>query len=277
MSETIYPVIGNQVNLPVYLSGIGVAEPEYYIVREQGLISHQFLFTKNGRGIFKAGGNSYVQSSGSLFYLAPGIPHEYYPLERDWTTCWVVFRGRRLAELMEELGFKDWMVKDGINTEQFGQLFYRILAAARDSVADWEKCSVLLYEYILEVRKLLMPRWGISSKAGRIVEKAVQYIRENYREDITLEQLASASDVSLQHFCRVFKAQMGMRPMEYLAKWRISEAKKLLCSTNRSISEIGKCLGYSNLTYFGMVFKKYEGISPGQYRKAQGVKLLQEM
>lgn len=58
-----------------------------------------------------------------------------------------------------------------------------------------------------------------------------------------------------------------MRPLEYLAKKRISEAKAMLCNTDKSISLIGEETGYKDITYFGMVFKKYEGVSPSQYRK----------
>lgn len=52
--------------------------------------------------------------------------------------------------------------------------------------------------------------------------RAVVYINENYADDITLEELAGMSGVTKQHFCRVFKEQMRMRPMEYLARRRMA-------------------------------------------------------
>lgn len=55
--------------------------------------------------------------------------------------------------------------------------------------------------------------------------------------------------------------------MEYLTQKRILEAKVLLCQTNKSIAEISRQTGYEDPAYFGTVFKKHEGISPGQYRK----------
>ena len=48
--EWIYPILGKQKCLPFYLSGIGIAEPEYHVKREDGLVSHQFLYTRSGRG-----------------------------------------------------------------------------------------------------------------------------------------------------------------------------------------------------------------------------------
>ena len=63
------------------------------------------------------------------------------------------------------------------------------------------------------------------------------------------------------------KIETGMRPMEYLARKRLSVAKVLLFSTDNSITSIGKEVGYEDPTYFGIVFKKLEGISPSEYRK----------
>ena len=92
--EWIYPILGKQKCLPFYLSGIGIAEPEYHVIREEGLVSHQLHYTQSGRGNLVVGGATYPLEPGSMFYMAPGIPHEYYPLvEDEWTTCWLVFRG----------------------------------------------------------------------------------------------------------------------------------------------------------------------------------------
>ena len=48
--EWIYPILGKQKCLPFYLSGIGIAEPEYHVIREEGLVSHQLHYTQSGRG-----------------------------------------------------------------------------------------------------------------------------------------------------------------------------------------------------------------------------------
>lgn len=67
MAKVIYPVIGKQTALPIYLAGIGISEYEYHINRENGLISHQILYTSNGSGILHIGGETYRLSKGSLF------------------------------------------------------------------------------------------------------------------------------------------------------------------------------------------------------------------
>lgn len=269
MTEVFYPVLGKQKCYPFYLTGIGQTDPEYHIVRDPGLVSHQILFTLRGKGRLLVEGKSYILKKDSLFYVAPGIPHEYYPVvENDWVTCWMVFRGENLGEIMPRLGFDRFLQKDEVVTEEIQKIFQRMFSSAKDPLYGDEKCSVLIYEYIMAVRQALQPREKYGDRStGSILDSALVYINENYAEDITLDELAGICGVSKQHFCRVFKAKMGMRPLEYLARKRISEARGLLLNTNMSVAEIGRKVGYDSLTYFGMVYKKYEGISPTDYRK----------
>lgn len=269
---SIYPVIGKQTELPFYISGIGISEPEYHIRRENGLSSHQFLFVKNGTGIFECNGESFEIKKGDLLYMAKGIPHEYYPTDESFTTCWTVFRGEYLSELMVVLGFKDYGIAKNVVGETVTSLFNMLLSAAEEPVCDAEKCSKILYEYMLEMKKIFCDKVQPDNYSEKITQNAALYISDNFSRDITLEELASLSGISMQHFCRLFKAEFGLRPMEYIALKRISYAKALLEATDKSISEIGRISGYPDPTYFGMVFKKYEGVTPTAYRYMHGLR-----
>lgn len=253
-----------------------MTDPEFHIVREPGLISHQILFTLRGAGKLLVDGRSYLLEKDSLFYIAPGIPHEYYPaVEDNWVTCWAVFRGESLGEMMPRLGFDRFVQRDEVVTEEIQRIFQRMQSTVKDPVYGDEKCSVLVYEYIMAVRRALQSQEKYGDRGmGSILDNALVYINENYGKDITLEELAGICGVTKQHFCRVFKAKMGMRPMEYLARKRVSEARALLLSTKMPVAEIGRRVGYDSLTYFGMVFKKYEGISPTDCRKRTGSSLM---
>lgn len=260
----IYPVIGKEKELPFYLSGIGVSDPEYHVVRENGLISHQFLLTKSGKGLLKTGGRDYLLKEGSLFYMPPGVPHEYYPVDGCWASAWVVFRGERSDALMKSMGFVEPVIKEYVNSALLWEIFFKIHHGAKDPVHGKELCSLGIYEYILEARKLFFEESAVVNSA--IVEKAIAYVEENYAKDVSLEELALLSGVSLQHFCRVFKKQMEMRPMEYVAKRRIAQAKRLFDTTKLSVTEVGKAVGYEDISYFGYVFRKLEGVSPRDYK-----------
>ena len=100
MFHANYPVIGIQECYPVYLTGIGISDPEFHTHREEGLISHQILFTMSGKGKIIVGDKEYTAGKGSIFYIASGESHTYYPIDGDWTTYWVVFRGDSLDAMM---------------------------------------------------------------------------------------------------------------------------------------------------------------------------------
>ncbi len=268
--KVIYPVISSQSTLPMYLTGIGMCDPEISCNRQNGLLSHQFLFTLGGEGVLEIDGKEIPQTENCCFYLAPNVPHKYHPIDSDWKTVWLVFRGKYLSELMTELGFGQYKCGQLEDPSSIKSLVDKIYSAARDNINGSEKCSVLLYELVIKMHGALCTDKEPHNTGKDIIRETIKYIDENYMYDITLPQLAELSGVSVQHFCRCFKTKMNMRPVEYIAQRRLSEAKKLLMDSQKSITEIAGLVGYSGVTYFGMVFKKYEGVSPTGFRKANG-------
>lgn len=269
MYKEIYPVIGREKSLPFYLTGIGVHNPEFTIEREAGLISHQFLITLAGEGRLEIDGKSFSLTPGMLLYLPPKLAHKYYTCGEEWETAWLVFRGEELEQIMPRLGFVSYEIYHGIDCEGYMAVFNRIFAAVSDHVQGSERCSGLIYELVLKVHRHMLESEYTQSFSG-IVENTVTYIDQNYQDDVTLDDLAKYSQVSRQHLCRVFKQRMHMRPMEYMAYRRIAQAKLLLIHEDITIAQVAKKVGFSGNTYFGMVFKKLEGITPAEFRRTNG-------
>ena len=213
MFQANYPVIGAQECYPVYLTGIGISDPEFHTHREEGLISHQILFSMSGKGKIIVGNKEYTAGKGSIFYVASGEPHTYYPIDGDWTTYWVVFRGDSLDALMARLGFSRHVVKTINDITEVKKLYDQIAAAAREPGGGAGHCSMLVYQYILLMHKLLIVQQ--ENHTGTVVDNAIVYMEKNYKDDISLQTLASVCGISTQHFCRVFHDKIGMRPMEY--------------------------------------------------------------
>ncbi len=270
MKGIIYPVISRQAELPFYLTGIGIRSPEAHVVRPLGLSSHQLLYSADGSGTLIAEGKQYNMKKGAMFYIAPQIPHEYYPSESGWATSWIVFKGAYASEMLAAMGLSRFAYSDSCSSESCGRIMERIFSAASDPLNSGEKESVLVYEYILNAKKLLLSSESEKSSNDNAVDTAIIYIDKNYMNDIRLESLAELSGISVQHFCRLFRKKTAMRPMEYLARKRIAEAKALLDNTDMLIDDISKAVGYNDGSYFGAVFRRTEGISPGEYRRQKG-------
>ena len=101
----------------------------------------------------------------------------------------------------------------------------------------------------------------------RRVWRAVEYIGENYNKEITVEKLASLLDLNAEYFCRIFKKATGVTSVEYINHVRIFKAEKLLTTTNESVLDISLDVGFSSVSYFNRVFKRYRGINPSAYRE----------
>ncbi len=100
-----------------------------------------------------------------------------------------------------------------------------------------------------------------------IMEKAQTYIREHFQKDLTLDEVSRAVDISPYYFSKLFKQETGENFIEYLTKVRIGNAKELLKNQEYSIKEVCVRSGYGDPNYFSRIFKKYEGVTPSEYRE----------
>lgn len=103
-----------------------------------------------------------------------------------------------------------------------------------------------------------------TNSACRIIKK---YIDENFRNPITLKELASIAKVNKYYLSHSFTADYNISPINYLISKRIEESKHLLLTTNYSISSISEFTGFSSPSYFSQCFKRNMGVQPEVYRK----------
>lgn len=98
------------------------------------------------------------------------------------------------------------------------------------------------------------------------IEKVEQYIQQNYSNKLSVKSLADVANMSISHFERVFKEEIGKTPSEYVLYVRIEKAKKLLKNDNKNITDIALECGFSSNAYFSSSFQKSVGKTPSQYK-----------
>jgi YesN/AraC family two-component response regulator len=107
---------------------------------------------------------------------------------------------------------------------------------------------------------------SLKSKTDRLSE-VYNYISENYKKEISLEEISKIASMTPQAFCRLFKQRTNRHFIEYLNEVRISNACKFLLETSLNVSEIAFHCGYKTMSNFNKFFKKNTGLSPKAYRQ----------
>ena len=271
MPLVLYPEINNEINLPVFVSGIGVSCPQMPVSKAV-ISSHQLLVTVGGIGSVSIGSEQYEIPAGCGIYINKGV---------EYSCSSVVKHGRRS-------GNEEWlvdMISFSFQTEQLekqlftaeGFSFFRFRDPAMVSAAlrrihgllmsdpkyGAYLASAELYTLLIKLNQETLDIPQLTQKASPVINSVIKYIDDNYTAEISLGDLCKAAGgISEQYLCRLFKQYTGERPIEFILHKRIGMARSYLEKTDMPISDVAKLTGFNNTSYFYRNFKKFVGISP---------------
>lgn len=146
------------------------------------------------------------------------------------------------------------------------------------SKADTERCLTCFQEMMslrgAARRQVAMPASTIpvenriSTHASReplALARALRYVEQNYRGKVSSAAAAALCDLTTFQFSRLFKETYGLTFQEYLIRFRLREAGRLLKNPNAQVSEVAYLVGFNDPSYFTKVFRRYTGISPSRF------------
>lgn len=107
-------------------------------------------------------------------------------------------------------------------------------------------------------------------KTGIKMQKAIDYIKENYSTNLNMAVVSNYISMNYSLFSFTFKQYTGTNFVNYLRNVRVGEAKKLLTETDMKVNEISKAVGYDHEKHFMKIFKNITGLTPSQYRNNFG-------
>lgn len=110
---------------------------------------------------------------------------------------------------------------------------------------------------------------NVSSSGGRVLtqlSQAASYIEDNFADDIQVDELAKVANMSLRSFQRHFQHVYKVTPTRFVHKRRLSEARKLLRTTDSAVSDVAFEVGFNDVAYFSRAFRKETGLPPKRYQ-----------
>lgn len=124
-----------------------------------------------------------------------------------------------------------------------------------------------LFYALLEYKYIIIDNNAPAKNDVESVRKVIDYISENYKNQITLEELSALSNLSETRLSRLFRSITGMSCIDYVIEFRLSKALSMLRSSDMSVIEIAYDTGFNNISYFNRTFKKHFNQTPTEYRK----------
>jgi len=143
-------------------------------------------------------------------------------------------------------------------------LFDDLKTGGRQPVPDrssdgegWQTYVMSTLQRIREMRE---------EQTSTVIDRAKQYIRQHFTEELSLEEAAESVHLNPFYFSKVFKQHVGETFIDYLTGLRIDRAKQLIEEEGLSLKEVSYQVGYKDPNYFSRVFKKVTGVAPSEYR-----------
>ncbi len=246
----------------------------------------EILFMKEGKATQQVNENIFDAAKGDIIFIAGNDVHSTYTygsrpneiLVVQFNTDFIlpVYALSPEKKLIED--FRDGMeIPAAIKADsEIGKAVLQSLMAIFHEFESGENgfeifIKARIYELIGTVarnfnnRKRSTGRTYRTDKAKEMLQKTFKLIDENYEGEITLDKAAKISNLSVSHFCRLFKKATGMTFKDYLTFYRVNRAEKLLATT-RSITEIANDCGFESMSSFIRAFKHYRNATPSAYR-----------
>lgn len=235
--------------------------------------SYLFFIVNNGRGMLKYDGISQMISAGYCVFLDSRKPYCYYPIDSVLAIEYICFSGLHMEEIYEKFlrnaspCFCSYSPR--VYREAWQQV-YEIASADFSSSDDREmEMHAALFSLMVSLNEKEGNVSGRQKSKKKILQNVKEYLDQHYWEKISLDQLSEMFYINKFYLTKLFREQYGLSVNNYLIKARIGQAKELLRFSDLSIEQIGFECGIGNANYFSKVFKRWEGMSPGSFRKKE--------
>ncbi|OGF50203.1 MAG: hypothetical protein A2231_01840 [Candidatus Firestonebacteria bacterium RIFOXYA2_FULL_40_8] len=250
-----------------------------WVVPLQKSDNYTISYIQEGKAIIKIGKKRFKAEKGCIFIYKP---HQIYGGESvknyhyQTISIQVDFADEEFHHKAIKSGWKD------INyfPPEDNWKMRKVLDVLVKEAEKKDKNPLLIKNYLMElfavineyIENKLKSKKGKKKGNSLMAEtclKAKAFMENNCGRRLLIRDIASEVSLSPFRFAHIFKEYAGVAPVEYLIKTRIDKAKKLLKTTEKTVSEIADASGFSDQNYFTRIFKKLEKITPSEYRASK--------
>lgn len=249
-------------------------------------IEYEIIWIKQGQMQFTLNEDAVTAKAGDVIFIRDGIIHGGTPCSNDTIYDCVVFNMQNLLagshsfkDKIEDILKHDILINKylPVGTPHIPIIIKEMFQALQSEADGYELIVTgMLYAFFgfaLQYKLYHYPKAPDILKKNRKLlkqlKKTFALIDSSYNQPLTLADLADAAGLTPNYFCRFFKKITQQAPIDYLNSYRIETACIKLLHTNESITDISLSCGFNDLSYFIKTFRRYKGVSPLKYQKAQ--------
>lgn len=214
---------------------------------------YEMVCYTSGCGTTKIGDTLYKYSPGSIALIPPNVEHDETHKTQSDIIC-LSFEYSKSPNLC------------GVFTGDFSDIITEITNEIKNQQPYHEEfLTICIDRIVFKILRDMEPH----KKSRNVFSYAINYIDENYAQNINMQELAESLGYNEDYFRHAFKKIFLVSPKNHLIYVRIEQSKKLLIETDMSISDISLTCGFSSSSQFSLFFKKRVGCKPTEYRKAK--------
>ncbi|WP_201747897.1 AraC family transcriptional regulator [Chitinophaga vietnamensis] len=261
------------VTTPLYITDIGYYPKARFHFRKRihGADQHILIYCHEGKGSISIKKETYAVAAGDCLLIPRKWPHEYAADDNDpWTIYWAHFTGHTADALVsmaqqQHNGPRIFLPHASDRIDLFNHIYAQLEKGYRNenlyyaNMSFWYFLASCIFPGIYHPEK--------SDLRHNAIDQAIQYMKAHLHQMLTLQQMATAVNLSPSHFSYLFKTDTGFPPIEYFNHLKMQKACQYLLFTNLRIKEVAAQLGIEDPYYFSRLFNKVMGLSPNQYRE----------
>ena len=224
----------------------------------------------SGKGIYQVGEERYELQQGQGFLIEPEAVTFYKADGQEpWTYLWIGFGGEQAEVYLQDLGLNSsQLIFQSGQGKDLQRIVATMLGFHASSQTGQYYLQSLLYEFFAVLTKdAQLAAVAKETKESIYVQKAINYIRNNYSAGISVKAIAEHVCVSRSYLYKVFEETLEMSPKDFLTQFQISRSKELLTVTDLSIEGVALSCGYGDALVYSKTFKKIIGMPPSVYRR----------
>ncbi len=229
---------------------------------------HVLQYVLSGKGFYEICGKKHTVKHGDMFYLPKNVLLSYAADPTDpYTYFWLGMDGASAKTLIERTGLSERTPVIHYGDNAITRYYESIEAhLSQNTFADHLSATGKAYEliaFLLSKNEDNLQK--LKSVAVEYADAAIQFIKNRFNEDITVQQIADYVGIGRSYLCVIFTKYTSMSPVEYLIRYRVDQAQKML-SQGFSVTDTALNCGFNSPAHFSVQFKKITGKTPIKFK-----------